>query len=221
MRNKIRWLFVFFCFSVMANFPGVAQVRPSKLAVDIDLSAKLKEAESDSQEQARLYKLGGKVASFCANCHGKGGNSALSDVPNLAGQNQAYLLEQMRQYSDGRRTDIFMGPMIKALNADEKVGVVIFYAKQEVAHKSATDLALLQKGENYYRKICFTCHGSAGRGDDTIARIAGQQIDYLNLTLKRYRDGSLVRTNARMAESTRLMTDADIAAVSAYISAMK
>ena len=54
-------------------------------------------ASHDLQEPLR------KVAAFCANCHGEGGNSVKPDVPNLAGQNTAYLLDQVRQFSDGRR----------------------------------------------------------------------------------------------------------------------
>lgn len=45
------------------------------------------------------------------------------------------------------------------------------------------------------------------------ALAAGQQPDYLILTLKRYRDGSSLRTDPLMAANTRTMTDADIAAL--------
>ena len=94
-------------------------------AVEIDLGARLKEAEANPRLLEAANKTGGKVASFCANCHGEGGNSTNLDTPNLAGQNTSYLLEQLRQFADGRRRNIFMEGMIKALSPEEKVGVVL------------------------------------------------------------------------------------------------
>lgn len=188
---------------------------------DVDLNARLKEAEANPRVMEAALKTGAKVASFCANCHGEGGNSPNPETPNLAGQNTSYLLEQLRQFADGRRRNLFMEGMIRALNPEEKVGVVLHYSHQEVAVKPPVNAALAAKGQDYYNKICFRCHGDQGRGDEKIARIAGQQAGYLALTLKRYRDGSTVRTDPLMAANTKTMSDADIAAVVAYVSSMK
>lgn len=190
-------------------------------AVEIDLGARLKEAEASPRLLEAAHKTGSKVASFCANCHGEGGNSPNPDTPNLAGQNTSYLLEQLRQFADGRRRNIFMEGMIRALSAEEKVGVVLHYSQQDVTFKPPTNAALASKGQDYYNKICFRCHGDQGRGNDKIARIAGQQPGYLATTLKRYRDGSGVRTDPLMAANTKSMSDADIAAVVAYVSSMR
>lgn len=188
---------------------------------DVDLAARLREVQSDAKQFEASYKLGRKVASFCANCHGEGGNSTKSDIPNLAGQNPAYVLEQVRQFAEGKRRNEFMEGLIKALNTEEKVGVVLYYTQQEVTHKPATDPALAARGKAYYDKICFRCHGEQGHGSDKFARVAGQQRDYLTLSLKRYRDGGGVRIDPLMAANTKHMTDGDIAAVVAYVSSMK
>jgi len=196
--------------------------QPAKTpAVEVDLNARLKEAEASPRLLEAANKTGIKVASFCANCHGEGGNSPNPDTPNLAGQNTSYLLEQLRQFAEGKRRNIFMEGMIRALSPEEKVGVVLHYSRQEVAYKPPTNAALAAKGQEYYNKICFRCHGDQGRGNEKIARIAGQQPGYLALTLKRYRDGSAVRTDPLMAANTKTMTDADISAVVAYVSSMK
>jgi len=188
---------------------------------EVDLHARLKEAEASPRLLEAANKTGAKVASFCSNCHGEGGNSPNPDTPNLAGQNTSYLLEQLRQFAEGKRRNIFMEGMIKALSPEEKVGVVLHYSHQEVVSKPTANAALATKGQEYYNKICFRCHGDQGRGNDRIARIAGQQPGYLAVTLKRYRDGSAVRTDPLMAANTKTMTDADIAAVVAYVSSMK
>jgi len=196
--------------------------QPGKgLAAEVDLHARLKEAETNPRMLEAANKTGSKVASFCANCHGEGGNSTNPDTPNLAGQNTSYLLEQLRQFAEGKRRNIFMEGMIRALSPEEKVGVVLHYSHQEVAYKPPANAALAAKGQEYYNKICFRCHGDQGRGNEKIARIAGQQPGYLAITLKRYRDGSAVRSDPLMAANTKTMSDADIAAVVAYVSSMK
>ena len=79
---------------------------------------------------------------------------------------------------------------------------------------------LAAKGQEYFEKTCFRCHGTGGRGNEQIARIAGQQPVYLRLTLQRYRAGTGVRANSIMTPNTKLMSDADIEAVVAYVSSM-
>jgi len=208
-------------FSLCVSLSASGQVLKSHAPANVDLDAHLKEVEGNPRQFEASYKAGAKVAAFCANCHGDGGNSVKPDIPNLAGQNPSYLLEQLRQFSDGRRRNDFMERLIRALNAEEKIGMVVFYAKQEVTYKPVADTALVNKGKEYYGKICFRCHGDDGRGNEKIARIAGQQQNYLSLTLKRYRDGSSIRKDALMAANTRQMSDADINAVVAYVSSMK
>lgn len=186
-----------------------------------DVTPRYQEAQASPALAESLAKVGRKVSAVCANCHGEGGNSLKPDVPNLAGQNPAYLLEQLRLFAEGQRRYAFMEGMIKALSTDEKVGMVLFYAAQPVLHKPAANPALAAKGQAYYQKVCFRCHGTDGRGNEQLARLAGQQADYLSTTLKRFRSGGGVRTNPLMTANTQLMTDADIDAVVAYLNSME
>ena len=186
----------------------------------IDLDARLKEVVANPSQAEDLFKIGRKVAAVCANCHGEGGNSVLPSVPNLAGQNPAYLLEQVRQFADGRRRYEFMEGMIRAMSNDEKIGSVLFYSAQKVTHKPATNQVLANRGQAIFEKNCFRCHGTDGRGSDVVARIAGQQDEYLRTTLRRYRDGVNVRANSIMTPNARNLTDADIEGLVAYVSTM-
>ena len=185
-----------------------------------DLDARLALAKADPKLAEPLLKTGRKVAAFCANCHGDAGNSSKPDVPNLAGQNTAYLLEQLRQFADGRRRNEFMQSMINAMSPDEKLGAALFYATQTVAARPAPRAELLAQGADIYQKNCFRCHGDKGMGNEKIARIAGQQPDYLALSIRRYRSGSGVRTDPLMASNTKLLTDTQVDAVAAYVSAL-
>ncbi len=205
---------------VLVCQPAAAQPAQARATASVDLVARLAEAQSNPQLEQMLFQRGRKVAAVCANCHGEGGNSAKPDIPNLAGQNPAYLLEQLRQFAEGQRRNLFMEGMIRAMNSDEKVGMVLFYAAQEVVRTAPSNAALVARGQDYFNKTCFRCHGSDGRGNAQIARIAGQQAPYLHLTLKRYRAGGGERVRSVMVDNTRLMSDADIDAVVAFVSSM-
>lgn len=213
------------CFTLLASLclalPAMGQPVKVQIPTDTNLNTYFKELQGRPVEAEALYKTGRKVAAVCALCHGDGGNSLRPDVPNLSGQNPAYLLEQMRQFAVGERRNEFMQGLIKSLSQEEKIGMVVFYARQEVSHKPTTNPALAAKGQEYYSKNCLSCHGEHGRGNETIARIAGQQSEYLKLTLKRYREGSSVRKESLMTPNARQMADADIAAVVAYLSSMQ
>lgn len=209
--------------SLLAGLPQpvTAQTAAARRQSGVDLTARLKEVEADPRLRASIIKTGRQVAGFCAHCHGEGGNSLKSDVPNLAGQNPEYLIEQLRQFADGRRRNEFMEGMIKAMSGDEKVGIVVFYAGEKVNAKPALNAALAARGRDYYHKVCFQCHGQDGRGNEHHARIAGQQPAYLRLTLQHYRQGAGTRVNPIMSGVTRPMSDADIEAVAAYVSSME
>ncbi len=44
-----------------------------------------------------------KLTTTCIGCHGAQGNSGSSDFPNLAGQQAAYLVAQLKAFKEGRR----------------------------------------------------------------------------------------------------------------------
>ncbi|GAB3359938.1 MULTISPECIES: c-type cytochrome [Giesbergeria] len=207
--------------AVCALQPVAAQPSRARATADVDLSARLKEVQANPALEENLFKLGRKVAAVCVHCHGDGGNSLNPDIPNLAGQNPAYLLEQLRLFATGQRRNEFMEGMIKSMNSDEKVGMVLFYSAQTVNHKPSTTPALADKGKVVYQKQCLACHGANGLGNEQIARIAGQQPGYLRKMLDRYRtaqSGPLAKSI--MTPTMRSMSDADIQAVVAFVTAM-
>jgi len=71
---------------------------------------------------ANVSMAGGDVAAgkaksaTCAGCHGAEGISANPLWPNLAGQQDAYMVKQMKAFRDGTRPDPMMAPMAKPLS---------------------------------------------------------------------------------------------------------
>lgn len=165
---------------------------------------------------AAAVAAGKKASFFCANCHGEDGNSKYPEVPNLAGQNPAYLLEQIRKFGSGQRKDEFMQGLIKVLSEDERVQISLFYSESKVVPGNA-DAALVRRGQDTFAKLCVRCHGEDARGNEKIARLAGQQKEYLIRSITRYRDKTGERIDPLMQIATAPLTNDDIKAVAAYL----
>ena len=59
----------------------------------------------------------GKAKSaMCGACHGADGISAIPMYPNLAGQKEAYIAKQLRDFKSGTRKDPVMSGMAMALS---------------------------------------------------------------------------------------------------------
>ncbi|MDR3367760.1 c-type cytochrome [Rhodoferax sp.] len=197
-----------------------AQTVKASDSASVDLDARLAQAQADPKLAQTLFATGAKVATFCANCHGASGNSTNPTIPNLAAQHPTFLLLQIRKFADGTRRNEFMEGLIKALSSDEKVGLALYYSAQTLPTKPSPNPALAAIGKDLFSKNCFRCHGDKGLGSDKFARIAGQQPEYLKLTLQRYKNGGGIRMDPLMAANTRLLSNADMDALVAYVSSL-
>lgn len=70
-------------------------------------------------------------SAVCAACHGANGVSPSPLWPNLAGQQQAYLAKQMKDFRDGKRTDPTMTPMAAGLTDSDIENLAAYYAKMK------------------------------------------------------------------------------------------
>jgi cytochrome c553 len=67
---------------------------------------------------------------LCASCHGENGHASSAEIPNLAGQNLAYLRSAIAQYKSGKRDFPAMRAALGMLNAREIDAVLVWYAAQ-------------------------------------------------------------------------------------------
>jgi cytochrome c553 len=67
-------------------------------------------------------------AGMCAACHGADGISAIPMYPNLAGQKEAYLAQQLNSFKSGVRKNAIMSPMAMALNDEDIANISAYYA---------------------------------------------------------------------------------------------
>lgn len=177
---------------------------------------KLKAIQADPAALKTAIDGGRKVSSFCVNCHGDDGISKTPEVPNLGGQNPAYLLEQIRKFGNGERVNPFMQGLIKVLKEEERINIALFYGSFNVPPGKA-DASQVARGKELFAKLCVRCHGEQARGDATIARLAGQQVPYLQTSIMRYRDNTGVRNNQLMTIATATLKNDDVKAVANYL----
>lgn len=70
-------------------------------------------------------------AAVCAACHGAEGISAIPMYPNLAGQKEAYLIKQLKDFKSGARKDPVMAPMAMPLTDADIANISAFYASMK------------------------------------------------------------------------------------------
>lgn len=192
------------------------------------LLAVIAKVESDAAAHAEAIRRGEERISFCANCHGKDGNSIRPDIPKLAGQNPAYMLEQFDNFAEGRRQNLVMQTLAREFTMEDKVNISVYFSNQPVQLDEPPDPALAAHGAHLFQTVCQFCHGADGRGEQGYARLAGQRREYVINTLKRYRTNAhsepdptqIKRTDPRMEQVTQALSDRDIEALAHYIAAL-
>ncbi len=203
--------------AVLGAAPALAQAPAAGTG---PVHERVQAARTDPQLEKKLLTAGRKAAAVCANCHGDKGHSSSELIPVLAGQNPDYLIEQARKYVDGRRRNVFMEGVLKALSVDETAGMAMFYAAQSADPQPNQAPALVEKGRQYFARICIACHGADARGTAHMPRLAGQHPGYVLASLKHFNTQDGVRSSTEMETVVRGMTEADMKAVAAYVASL-
>ncbi|MEM6489015.1 MAG: cytochrome c [Pseudomonadota bacterium] len=75
---------------------------------------------------------GRRVAQQCATCHGMDGIAQMPIAPNLAGENQTYLVTQLKAYRTGKREHEIMSIVAGSLSDQQIADVAAWYAAIQV-----------------------------------------------------------------------------------------
>lgn len=73
-------------------------------------------------------KAGEAKSMVCAGCHGNKGISFSPDVPNLAGQKEAYLVKAITYYKTGERKNPMMQSMVTSLSDADIANLAAYYS---------------------------------------------------------------------------------------------
>ncbi|PID45537.1 MAG: cytochrome c4 [Proteobacteria bacterium] len=175
---------------------------------------------------------GKALAATCAACHGADGNSTNPEWPKLAGQGEAYIAKQLRDYRSGVRSDAVMSAQAKLIASDEDVDDIAAYFASQTAKPGAGDKdkveegSLLYKGGKMSSKItaCSACHGPTGAGNDPakFPKLSSQHTKYLITQLKLFRSGTRNNDAGQMMRNiAEKMSDKDMEVVAEYITGLQ
>lgn len=163
----------------------------------------------------------------CAACHSADGNSMVGNFPKLAGQNETYLLKQLRDIKAGNRTVVEMTGLLDALSEQDLADIAAYFSSKKVAiGQAAKDQ--VAAGEAIYRAgvadkglaACTACHGPNGKGVAAAGfpALSGQHATYVESTLKKF--AASERNNdpaAMMRDIAAKLSEAEMKAVAQYV----
>ena len=148
----------------------------------------------------RLY-----LRSTCIACHGKNGKKAIMDYPNLAGQDEKYMVNQIKDIMKGKRKGSpdatgnprsygMKGVMVtpdgkERITLDQIKTIAQWLAKLEpakpIAPEKPFDAKRVAAGKKLYKKKCKVCHGKEGKKPKKgYPYVAGQKRAYLVIQMK-------------------------------------
>lgn len=74
-------------------------------------------------------------AAQCFACHGSDGLSKMPDAPNLAGQNESYLVKALKDFRSGKRENEMMSLMAKNLSDQDINTLAHYFSSIEISVK--------------------------------------------------------------------------------------
>lgn len=109
--------------------------RPARFGLWLGLAG-LSILGSTAGVHAQVSVAAGKAkAQACAVCHGALGLSQLPNAPNLAGQPEIYLAEQLKAYRSGKRNHEMMSVIAKPLSDEDIDQLSAWYASLAIEIK--------------------------------------------------------------------------------------
>ena len=173
---------------------------------------------------------------YCTTCHGIAAQGYLGyfAMPRLAGQQEAYLANQLHAFIERRRTNPVMFNVAHVLNPSMVSALAAHFRHLNPPPFGGAPRGQVSRGKTIYEEgipesnvpACSACHGPDAKGRDEIPRLAGQLYPYTVKALRnwgRERGQGSARSDvsAVMAPTAHNMTPSEIAAVAAYVSTLR
>ncbi len=191
------------------------------------------------------FERGKKVAHHCVQCHGVSGRSNTPGMPNLAGQQADYLVQQLQRMrvsawaqngiiepdrlgahglTGVKRTNAHMVDVLMRMSDVDIGDLAIYFAAQNCGVRGTAPISLPASARR-----CAACHGANGISDNThVPSLAGQDRAYLVRQINAFKvahkgvpsDGATARSARIMQSQAKLLSDAEIGTVATYYSAL-
>jgi cytochrome c553 len=170
---------------------------------------------------------------YCENCHGRSGQGfhGYYPIPRLAGQQAGYFENQLKAFTEHRRTNVIMFNVAHVLSPEMIKGLIEKFDALDPKPLGGGPNDLVTTGEKIYQEgvvdanipPCASCHGPQARGEGEFPRLAGQLYDYVvskltNWSKERGQKPDQPDTSAIMEPIAHGLTEPQIKAVAAYVS---
>jgi len=155
-------------------------------------------------------------------------------MPRLAGQQPAYVKNQLQAFIERRRLNPVMGNVAHVLSPAMVDALAVHFKNLDPPPYGGAPKGLVADGEKIYHEgvpgadipACDTCHGQDGHGMEDFPRLAGQLSDYTINKLtswpkERGQNSQKPDNSEIMAPFAEKLTRDQIAAVAAYVSYLK
>jgi cytochrome c553 len=169
----------------------------------------------------------------CSNCHGVDGVAVSPNFPNLAAQQPAYFVAQLKEFKSHGRQDPagfeYMWGLSRSFTDEQINALAAYFANLPPAHgRPSGDEAGLKAGDSIFHQgvpgknvpPCMACHGSEGQGNEAFPRLAGQHGDYVVKQLIVFQRTNERPEGAIMKTVAHELTADDIRNVAAYVQSL-
>ena len=156
-------------------------------------------------------------AQLCAACHGeKGTPTDPKTNPVIWGQEQSYLMKQLRDFRNGERNSAVMSPIAKGLAEEDLRKMAAYFAakpwpaRRAPAKPSSPPKAIAQ---------CQACHQPNFEGGKPAPRLAGLSYEYLVAAMRAFAKEERTN-NLDMPGFMRVLTERERDAIARYLAAL-
>lgn len=178
-----------------------------------------------AEDPALMQRGEEQVMGKCFLCHGATGDSSSPLYPKLAGQNEAYLLKQLRNFKAGERESNDMRKVVSDMNDDDMRAAAHFFSHQQPSRGKSAYGDMRVVGERLYRQgnpanglpPCRECHGETGSGSEKLPRIAGQHTLYIETQLNLFEERKRTNDNAQMQDIAKRLSVDEARAVAEFL----
>jgi cytochrome c553 len=156
-------------------------------------------------------------AQLCAACHGdKGAPADPKTMPVIWGQQQSYLMKQLRDFRSGERSSAIMSPIAKGLAEGDLRKIAAYFAaktwpaRQGSARPPSPPKSVAQ---------CRACHQPNFEGGMPAPRLAGLSYEYLAAAMRAFAAGERTN-NLDMPKFMQALTERERDAIARYLAAL-
>jgi len=157
----------------------------------------------------------------CAACHGvKGVPTDPKTIPVIWGQQESYLMKQLRDFRNGERASPVMLPIAKGLAENDLRKMAAYFAgKAWPARRDPAKTSAKPPSPPKGIAPCQACHQPNFEGGMPAPRLAGLSYEYLVASMRAF--ATRQRTNnLDMPQFMHALTDQERSAMARYLSAL-